>query len=62
MYCFTLLGGTHLAFVELWNTYLLPVIRYLIGPIIVGVVVYYLTNKRKIKEEKAKVLRQLHAH
>lgn len=49
-------------FEELWNTYLLPVIRFLIGPIVVGVVVYYLTNRSSRKSEKEKTVRQLNTH
>nr|WP_318540249.1 hypothetical protein [Terribacillus saccharophilus] len=46
-------------FEELWKSYFLPVIQFLIGPIIAAVVVNYLTNRKKNKQEKEKIIRQL---
>lgn len=47
---------------EIWTIYVLPVIQYLIGPIVVGVVVYHLTNKTAIKKEKNIMNHQLNIH
>lgn len=46
----------------LWKTYFLPVIQFLIGPIVVGVVVFYMTQKANLKKEKEKTIRQLNVH
>ena len=43
---------------EIWKTFILPVIQYLIGPIVTGFAIWYLTNKRSLNKNKDKMVRQ----
>ncbi|MFJ5564847.1 hypothetical protein [Lysinibacillus xylanilyticus] len=45
-------------FREIWSTFILPVIQYLVAPIVTGVVIWFMTSKRSLRENKDKMLRQ----
>ncbi|MCR6106868.1 hypothetical protein HXA34_11270 [Salipaludibacillus agaradhaerens] len=44
---------------DVWTVYLLPIIQYLVGPVIAGYVVYRLTDRKNRQAEKDAAVRQL---
>ncbi|MET3657806.1 hypothetical protein [Sporosarcina psychrophila] len=46
---------------EIWEKIVLPIVQYLIGPIIAGYTVWFFTNRKTVKREKDETERQCNA-